>query len=387
MSCLCVIYGNRPLISETFISLQIDGLSGKKCVLHNWYPEYTYEGRTIRYFYSRTPLLRKLERLLPVFVYDRLAARRRDKWTTILDFFDGFFSSHGVDCILAQYGTNGADIAPVAKALGIPLVVHFHGHEAHRGETLSAYRGKYPQMFEYASSVISVSRRMTRALLELGCPSGKIVENPYGAREEFFQIRPDYEKVLFAVGRFADIKSPALTINAFRIALEAHPDAVLVMVGDGPLLECCRQLVRSYGIGESVQLLGAMPQYEFIPLMQRARAFVQHSVTTHCGDSEGTPNSILEAQAAGLPVIATRHAGINEAVVDGTTGLLCGEYDVEVMSRCMKELLSDRARAVSMGENARAHIRANYTTGRYLSTIERLILEARSAGSIAGVSR
>lgn len=377
MSSLCVLYGNIPLISETFISLQIERLSGEKCVLHHWYPEYTCEGRTIRYFYSRHPVLRKIERLLPVFLYDRLKARREKSWSTILDFFDGFFSTHGVDCILAQYGTNGADITPVAKALRIPLVVHFHGHEAHRGETVAAYRDKYPEMFEYASSVISVSRTMTAALQSLGASAEKIVENPYGVRECFFDVKPDYEDVLISVGRFADIKCPALTINAFRMALDVHPNATLLMVGDGPLLECCRALVRSCGMAERVQFLGALQHREFIPLMQRARAFVQHSVTTHCGDSEGTPNSVLEAQAAGLPVISTRHAGIKEAVVDGCTGLLCDEYDVRGMSRSMIELLNDKDRAVRMGVDARTHVRANYSMERYLGTIEGLIEKAR----------
>ncbi|MGB0742102.1 MAG: hypothetical protein ACPGXX_18675, partial [Planctomycetaceae bacterium] len=64
MSRLCVIYGNKPLISETFIAAQLEQLSGEKRVLHHWYPEYTYEGRTLRHFYSQRPTLQKLQRLL-----------------------------------------------------------------------------------------------------------------------------------------------------------------------------------------------------------------------------------------------------------------------------------------------------------------------------------
>ena len=377
MSRLCVIYGNKPLISETFIAAQLEQLSGEKRVLHHWYPEYTYEGRTLRYFYSQRPTLQKLQRLLPVFLYDRVVKVKERTFERTLDFMGGFFRDHGIDCIFAEYGTNGADITPVAKALGIPLLVHFHGHDAHRGETVAAYRDRYSAMFEYTTAVVSVSKAMTRSLLTLGAPEEKVVYNPYGVRERFFEVTPDYRKTLLAVGRFADIKSPALTLESFRMALGEVPDAKLVMVGDGPLLECCKALTLAWGISDSVEFKGALTQDQFVPLMSQACAFVQHSVTTSCGDSEGTPNSVLEAQAAGLPVISTRHAGIAEAVLDGDTGLLCEEYDTRSMAAAMVQFLSTPEFAREAGEAGRVHMKKAYTMSRYIGTLESLIASAR----------
>ncbi len=282
----CILYGNRPLISETFLAAHVERLRPGKVVLHNYFPEYTCNGRTLRCFYSKSPLLRKAQRLLPQFLYDRWVTRFENSVPRILDFMAGFFEDHAVDVILAEYGFNGADIAPIAATLGIPLVVHFHGHDAHRSSEVVPYHDKYRVMFDVAHRVLSVSEPMTRRLIDLGADPARIVYNPYGARESFFEVEPDYGNTLIAIGRFADIKAPYLTLMAFRHVLEELPESQLVMVGDGPLLECCRKLARVWGLRHQVTFAGALPQEEFLPLMSKACGFVQHSVTTTEGDSE-----------------------------------------------------------------------------------------------------
>ena len=377
MGTLCLIKGHKPLISETFIDTHIQRLTGEKVVLYNYFPEYTLNGRTLRYFYSRRPWLTKAQRLLPQFLYDRLVTRHEMSDERTMDFMAGFFRQHNVDVILAEYGFNGADIAPVAKALGIPLVVHFHGHDAHREPEISAYRDRYRFMFQYAYRCLSVSHYMTQAMLELGADPQRIVYNPYGAREYFFDVQPDYRPTLIAVGRFADIKAPYLTLAAFQLIAKDNPDARLVMVGDGPLLECCRSLARTWNLEAQVSFPGALVHEQFLPLLSQARAFVQHSVVTSYRDAEGTPNSILEAQAAGLPVISTRHAGINEAVVHGETGFLVAEGDIEDMARRMQQLLRDEPLCRLMGAAARRHISTNYSINRHIGTLSEVLNQAR----------
>lgn len=374
---LCVIKGHVPLISETFIDTHIQRLNGEKVVLYNYFPEYVHDNRTIRSFYSSHPWRRRLRRLLPMAVYDRLITPRQNDPTEIRDFLYAFFRQHSVDCILAEYGMNGADICPIAKELGIPLIVHFHGHDAHRTPDVTPYLSKYKEMFAYAHSVISVSKLMTEKLLELGAPQNKILYNPYGAREYFFDIQPDYRPTLIAIGRFAEIKAPYLTVAAFREALTEVPEARLVMIGDGHLLECCRSLALGWGIASQIEFTGPLTHDQFLPKMSQACAFVQHSVTPSWGDAEGTPNSVLEAQAAGLPVISTRHAGICEAVVDGVTGLLVDERDISGMAKNMVELLKNPSIAKTMGLAARQHIQTHYHIERHIGLIEQTIAKAR----------
>ena len=370
---LCIIKGHVPLISETFIDTHIQRLPGEKVVLYNYFPEYVFNGRTIRQFYSCRPLRRRLRRILPMALYDRWVTPRHNHPDEIRDFLYAFFREHRVNCILAEYGMNGADICDIASELKIPLIVHFHGHDAHRTPDVTPYLDKYKRMFEYAHTVISVSHLMTERLLELGAPAEKILYHPYGAREYFFDVKPDYRPTLIAVGRFAEIKAPYLTVAAFREALKEVPDARLTMVGDGHLLECCRSLALTWNIADSIDFTGPLTHEQFLPLFSQACAFVQHSVTPSWGDAEGTPNSVLEAQAAGLPVISTQHAGINEAVIHGETGYLVKERDVNAMADHMTFLLTNRNSAESMGQAAKAHIKSNYSMTKYIKAIEQTI--------------
>ena len=379
MTAICIVYGNRPLISETFLAAHLDRLQGTKVVLYNYFPEYTFQGRTLRYFYSRHPWISKAKRLLPQFLYDRFVTRSETSDERTLDFMSGFVRDQDVDVFLAEYGFNGADITPIARKLNIPLVVHFHGHDAHSETALKGYEARYRAMFEYAHSLVSVSHPMTENLIRLGAPESKIVYNPYGAREYFFDVQPDYRQTLIAVGRFADIKAPYLTLMAFREALQTVPDAKLIMVGDGPLFEACKSMAIMWGIEKSVTFTGALPHDQVLPMMSQACAFVQHSVTTTYGDMEGMPNSILEAGAAALPVISTRHAGIPTAVIEGETGFLLDERDVSGMAANMCRLLDDPALCRSMGTKARQHIKENYHIDRHIACLQNLIDEARTA--------
>lgn len=377
MSTLCIVNGHKRLLSETFIAAQVERLDGNKVVLFNYYPEYTFNGRTLRYFYSRRPWISKARRLLPQFLYDRFVTRSETSEKRTLDFMSGFVRDQDVDVFLAEYGFNGADITPIARELNIPLVVHFHGHDAHSETALKGYEDRYCAMFEYAHSLVSVSHQMTENLVRLGAPKAKIAYNPYGAREYFFDVQPDYSKTLIAVGRFADIKAPYLTLMAFRESLQTVPDAKMIMVGDGPLLEACKSMAIMWGMEKSLKFTGALPHDQVLPMMSQACAFVQHSVTTTYGDMEGMPNSVLEAGAAALPVIATRHAGISTAVIEGETGLLVDERDIKGMAANMCRLLNNAELCRTMGTNAREHIREHYRIDQHIERLQKVIDAAR----------
>ena len=105
-------------------------------------------------------------------------------------------------------------------------------------------------------------------------------------------------------------------------------------------------------------------------------AFVQHSITADNGDMEGTPVAVLEASAAGLPVISTFHAGIPDVIIHGETGLLVEEHDVEGMANYMIHLLENPDKAINMGAKGKTHIRDNFSLDRHLNTISELVKKA-----------
>ena len=107
--------------------------------------------------------------------------------------------------------------------------------------------------------------------------------------------------------------------------------------------------------------------------MRRVRCFVQHSVEAASGDCEGTPVAIIEAGATGLPVVATRHGGIPDVVIEGETGFLVDEHDVDGMAHCMLRLAEDPALAGRLGEAARARIESCFSMQRSIGELWRII--------------
>lgn len=384
MSKLCIIRGfpHRTHDKGSFVNAHEDYLSGDKVVLDGYYPSFTFNGRNILYFFSARPRLEKLKRLLPQFLYDRCVERHRSSPARIHDSLKAFFETHHVDVVLAEFGNVGADICEHTQKLGIPLIVHFHGHDAHRSSVVSEYHEKYLRMFKSAFQIITVSRFMTDALIAMGADPAKITLNPYGPQEIFFDNNSTFDETIVGIGRFTDIKAPHLTLLAFQKVLKSCPNAKLVMGGHGELLEACQTLALALGITESVTLTGALKHEEVMPLVSKARCFVQHSVVPSYGDAEGTPVAILEAQAAGLPVVATRHAGIVDAVVDGSTGFLVEERDIDGMAGRLIKLLQDKELAQRMGQNARQHIQKNFSIRRHLDCIDGLVSKAREKSPV-----
>ena len=112
--------------------------------------------------------------------------------------------------------------------------------------------------------------------------------------------------------------------------------------------------------------------------------FVQHSVEAAGGDREGTPVSVMEAGASGLPVVATRHGGIPDVVVDGETGFLVNEHDTDAMAAAMCRLVSEPALAARLGCAARDRVRNNFSIEQSMSRLWTVL--ANAAGTAHAVS-
>ncbi|MEJ7710231.1 MAG: glycosyltransferase [Pyrinomonadaceae bacterium] len=199
--------------------------------------------------------------------------------------------------------------------------------------------------------------------MALGAPPEKVHYNPCGVDYRAFAGGDPAKAppVFVAAGRFVDKKAPHLTLLAFAAAHRSHPEARLRMIGDGPLLAACQDLAKGCGIDSAVTFLGAQSHSVVQAEMQRARCFVQHSVEASSGDCEGTPVSILEAGASGLPVISTRHAGIPDVIIEGQTGFLNDEHDVDGMAEHMRRLTREPETASALGLAARERIRNNFS--------------------------
>lgn len=366
---VCVIAPNKNAYSETFIRAHIERLPAQIAFLYGHAVPNLNDGRT------DAPIV-------PPFTLGRHVKQsfaRRVRGVTWEGFQEAslleYLKAKRVNAVLAEYGHMGVAVMDACREARIPLIVNFFGVDAFSHETLNGPGQRYPELFENAAAVIAVSRHMENHLLELGAPRETLYYNPCGADiDQFRCTNPAQNPPLFvAIGRFVDKKAPLLTLMAFRQLLENLPDARLVMVGNGYLFEASLQLARALGINNAVAFPGPLPHAKLTEVMQGARAFVQHSVTTTYGDSEGTPVSIIEAGATGLPVVSTRHGGIPDVVVSGETGILVEEGDVDGMAQAMLKLAQDPPLAQEMGVAARNRVAMHFSLDQTIATLWQII--------------
>lgn len=349
-------------VSETFISAHRELIIGDKNVFyHGSLPQKSENG----FKYNPSLFRRTFNR-----VFRKGIPYEEDALFYLLKRFNP-------NVVLAEYGTTAARSLPVIKRLNLPLVVHFHGFDAFKHSVIKTYKQQFEDVFTYSSSVIAVSKRMQIQLEHLGCPPQKIIYNPCGPREEFFDLQSDFkDKVVLSVGRFTDKKAPYYSVLAFHKVLKEHPDAKMVMIGDGELFDVVVNLAKYLKISSSIKFLGALSSQEVVKQFSGASVFIQHSITTSSGDSEGMPVSILEALASGLPVVSTDHAGIPEAVLHEKAGFIVPEHDVDGMAFFISELFRNNAQAKSMGEFGRKYVKENFSMEKHINCLNKCLLDA-----------
>lgn len=161
------------------------------------------------------------------------------------------------------------------------------------------------------------------------------------------------------VGNFRPMKRQDLLIDAFARLLPDCPELRLVLVGDGDLRPEIERQVDQLGLDDRVVLAGTIA--DMPPLYDALDLFVQAS------NSEGLPNVLLEASAAGLPIVATAAGGSGELVRDGETGLLVPVDDLDALTSAMRVAVSDARLRLRLGSAARDLVGRDYGMDRFLS--------------------
>jgi glycosyltransferase involved in cell wall biosynthesis len=369
---LCIAFLKAPGYSQTFVTDHIENLPFEKLVVQGVpLPFRDLSGRRV----PGVPPMRKPPDRLPPNVRRWLLRLQAEAHALAVA---AHLRRHHVDVVLAEFGTTGVAMLNVCRRARLPLVVHFHGFDAYRSDLLQLYRKSYPDLFELARALVVVSTHMERQLTELGAPPERLHRIVYGVDLARFcgaepaRVGPHW----VAVGRLVEKKGPLLTLRAFAQVADRVPAATLTLAGDGPLLEPARELVARLGLSDRVRLPGALGPDSVAELLRRARGFVQHSLRAPDGDHEGTPVAILEAQASGLPVVATRHGGIPDVVVEGVTGALVEEGDLEAMSEAMLRLSRDADLAARWGAAGRERVASEFTAEGARRRLSELLVES-----------
>lgn len=268
------------------------------------------------------------------------------------------------DVVHAQFGPVGNSFRFARALWRAPLVVSFHGYDFSAWPR-QAGRDAYVRLFATADAVTVNSRHTWDRLADLGCPPERLHLLPVGVDLDAtpFQERgraPDGEVRALTVARLVEKKGIAYAIRAVAQARAAYPELVYHIAGDGPLRAELETLARDLGVAEQVIFHGAADSETVRHLLSGAHLFILPSVTAANGDQEGQGLALLEAQAAGLPVLATDHNGFSESVVPGQSGFLVPERDVAALAERLSYLLGRPEDWPALGRRGRRHVAAHF---------------------------
>ncbi len=362
---LLIAYPQPNSYSETFIHNHIKYLNPSATLTDGWLPYLDQNKKSIFNFpFSINVLRGALKKYTPSFYYSIYQKSLKH-----------YLIKNKIEIVLAEYGITASNMIDVCVELNIPLVAHYHGFDAYEYKTIDRYKPAYLNLSNKAAKIIVVSEDMKNELIQLGMDASKMINHPYGVDvAKFKQTQPAINKnIIISVGRFTGKKAPHLVIKSFAIVLNEVKDAELWMVGSGEKFEECKLLVQELNLQNSVKLLGVKKPEEISELLSQAKIFVQHSLRPANGDSEGTPNTVLEASSCGLPIVSTLHAGIKEAVIHNQTGYLVNEGDYENMAKHLITLLNDNELVEQMGKASREHMEKNYKIENKIESLRNIL--------------
>jgi glycosyltransferase involved in cell wall biosynthesis len=276
--------------------------------------------------------------------------------------------------------------APWARLAGCRIIASRRWLDAApRRGLLSLNRWSY----RFAHRVVANSALTARLLVEAErIPAVRVVELPNFVDERAFshveaEVRsarrrswgvPQEAFLVGTVARLAPVKNHAMLLRALsRLSEDVH----LVIIGEGPAREAIESLVRELDLGSRVHFTGQ--------LLEATNLHQFFDVSAHCSRSEGFPNSIMEALAAGCPVIATPVGGIPEVIVDRETGLLVPVDDSETFAAHVRELRRDPSLCRRLSEAGVACVRARYRQSVIIGQLARLYEELAFHGSRRGM--
>jgi colanic acid/amylovoran biosynthesis glycosyltransferase len=278
------------------------------------------------------------------------------------------------------FGQIAVHLLPLIRAWKKPSLVSFHGADVTVDMNKPAYREATRQMLDAVKLVLVRSDSLRRAVIHLGCDEKKIEIQRTGIPVNEFPFR---ERNFVAVatewrfvqaGRLIEKKGLPVTLRAFAAFLGQHPNAKLTVAGEGPLLSQLQNLARDLKIDGRVSFTGFISQEQLREIYYASHIFLHPSQTGDDGNQEGIPNSMLEAMASGLPVFATRHGGIPEAIEDGVSGVLVPERHHEKLAAALVDAAKDAGFLSRIARNGAEIVRKNFDLRAQAQRLEEIYL-------------
>lgn len=309
---------------------------------------------------------------------------------------------HIVHTHTAKAGAVGRAAALAAGRHRPAVVVHtFHGHVLRGYFTPSQaafFRTLECGLAKVSDALVAVSPEVRDDLVQLGvADASKIsvirlgldlaarVSVPPGTRELVraqLAVPADDTVVFGWFGRMTEIKRVEDLLQAFALVRAAGVDALLALVGDGPLRPQLELLAAELGVAERCRFVGYKDDV--------GSFYAGCDAVVLTSANEGTPVSLIEALAAGLPVVSTAVGGVPDVVRDGVNGTLVGAGDIAAIGAALIQLADDRALRDRLGAAARSDVMERYAVPRLVDDVDRLyrtLLAAKGEGATRRTTR
>ncbi|MGJ3263623.1 MAG: glycosyltransferase [Salinarimonas sp.] len=380
--------GRFPTLSETFVARQVAGMVARGHDVSVLADEQAGDPATSPIAFDpdlriattrpRRPALARLQGRLPWRVRRGLEAAIERR------------ACAAQDVVVCNFGWFGAALAQATRRRRrrAKLVTIFHGDDVSRALTSPRI---YDDLFAQGDLFLAVSEMWRARLIALGAPPQRTFVHRMGVDLSSLRYtpRPASRPVrrIVTVGRLVEKKGTEFLLRALARARREEPDLELTIVGTGPLEANLKALASSLGLDDAVRFRGALPHDAVRAALAEADVFALPSVTAQDGDMEGIPVSLMEAMAAGLPVVSTRHSGIPELIGDGEEGLLAPERDSDTLADHLVRLVRDGDARAGFTEKARRRIEAQFDNDILNDRLEAMLLALADGSRPAGAER
>jgi colanic acid/amylovoran biosynthesis glycosyltransferase len=279
----------------------------------------------------------------------------------------GFEAGGEYDILHCQFATLAESVIKHRKAgfLKGNIVVNFRGYDI--TETVKEVGAHvYDHVWPEATSYIANCDYFRRRAIALGCPEDRIGVIGSGIRLENFPFSPPGKTENAAlkflmVGRLIERKGFHIAIRAIaQFAMKSSKPINVDIVGDGPMRQELQSLAANLGLASAVNFHGARDHTEIADLIRQTDIFLAPSMTSAIGGQDAPVNTLKEAMAIGRPVIGTLHGGIPELVIEGETGALAAEGDVDSLCGAIERLTSNHPNWRALTKRARNKVEAMY---------------------------
>ena len=278
--------------------------------------------------------------------------------------------AHSHEFTMAVYG------AWAARRVGIPHIITMHGSRYYAGRLQRRIAMRLAVQF--SSATVAVSRTLSRHLArDLWLRPSRIVTIPNGVRPSLtagpstlrdeLRLQSD-DQLTVAVGNLYPVKGHSVLVDAMALLAPRFPRLHVAIAGRGELAAPLRHRAEELGVSDRVHLLGL--RSDIANVLSAADLFVLPSL------SEGVPLALLEAMLAGKPVVASAVGEVPTVLDGGRAGALVPASDAAALADALEELLSDPARARSLGAAAQARATAAYTFDVMMSAYRAMYAQA-----------